>query len=219
MVQVIKTGRTCFVKELLRHGLPILPVYVYEATKAHAKGILGSFLENGWDINQPMGPMHPPILSNALDNLEMTTWLLEHGADPNRRCDIDFTPLSHAVEHASLPIVNLLLSRGGDVTKGQVLHHAVARESDTVAVLKLLIARGAPINAIMYRDHQPSWNMNFFMGETPLHKAVFLRKIDVIHYLLSQGADLNVRDVRNRTVTQCADEYLQREITKNPRYY
>lgn len=62
MVQVIKTGRTCFVKELLRHGLPILPVYVYEATKAHAKGILGNFLENGWDINQPMGPMHPPIL-------------------------------------------------------------------------------------------------------------------------------------------------------------
>lgn len=62
MVQAIKLGRTCFVKELLRHGLPILPVYVYEAVKTNAKDVLESFLENGWDINQQMGPMHPPIL-------------------------------------------------------------------------------------------------------------------------------------------------------------
>jgi ankyrin repeat protein len=61
--------------------------------------------------------------------------------------------------------------------------------------------------------------MNFFMGETPLHKAVFLRKIDVIHCLLSEGADLNIRDVRNRTVTQCADEYLRRELTNSSQYY
>lgn len=150
--------------------------------------------------------------SNALDDLEMTTWLLDHGADPNRRCSIDFTPLSYAVEHASLPTVRLLLNRGGDVTKGQVLHHAVARDSDAVKVLKLLIAKGAPINGIMYQDHQPSWDMYFFMGETPLHKAVFLRKINVIHYLLGEGADLNVKDVRGRTAIQCADEDIRREI-------
>lgn len=62
MVQAIKLGRTCFVKELLRRGLPLSPLYVYEALKADAKGILGSLLENGWDINQPMCLMHPPIL-------------------------------------------------------------------------------------------------------------------------------------------------------------
>lgn len=156
--------------------------------------------------------------SNALDDIEMATWLLDHGADPNRRCNIDLTPLSCAVEHAPLSIINLLLDRGGDVTKGQVLHHAVSRESDTVDVLKLLIARGAPINAVMYQDHQPSWDVFFFMGETPLHKAVFLRKIDVIHYLLSEGANPNIRDVRNRTATQCADEDIRREITQRSRY-
>ncbi|KGO70384.1 hypothetical protein PITC_014970 [Penicillium italicum] len=216
MIQAIKLGRTCFVKELLRHEVPLLPIYVHEAiqTKTNAKDILQSLLENGWGLNQPMGPMHPPILSNALDNIEITTWLLDHGANPNRRCNIDFTPLSYAVEHASLPIVNLLLNRGGDVTKGQVLHHAVARDSDAVEVLKLLIDQGAPINGIMYQDHQPSWDMYFFMGETPLHKAVFLRKIDVIHYLLEEGADPNVKDVRNRTALQCADEDIRSEITE-----
>lgn len=162
--------------------------------------------------------MTPNIYSNALDDLEMTTWLLDHGADPNRRCNIDFTPLSYAVEHASLPIVSLLLNRGGNVTKGQVLHHAVTRDSDSVEVLKLLIAQGAPINGTMYQNHQPSWDMYFFMGETPLHKAVFFRKIDVIHYFLREGAGLNVKDVRGRTAIQCADEDIRREITGWSRY-
>ncbi|KAJ5209136.1 hypothetical protein N7449_003515 [Penicillium cf. viridicatum] len=220
MIQAIKLGRTCFVKELLRREVPLFPVYIYEAvkTKTNAKDILEILFENGWDINHPMGAMDPPILSNALDDLEMTTWLLDHGADPNRRCNIDFTPLSYAVEHASLSIISLLLNRGGDVTKGQVLHHAISRDSDAVEVLKLLIAQGAPINGIMYQDHQPSWDMYFFMGETPLHKAVFFRKIDVIHYLLGEGADLDVKDARSRTAIQCADEDIRREITGWSRY-
>ncbi|CAI7579169.1 unnamed protein product [Penicillium glandicola] len=220
MIQAIQLGRTCFVKELLRHEVPLFPLYIHEAirTKTNAKDVLETILENGWDINRPMGLMDPPILSNALDNFEMANWLLDCGADPNRRCHIDFTPLSYAVEHASLPIISLLLSRGGDVAKGQVLHHAVARDSDEVEVLKLLIGRGAPINGIMYQDHEPSWNMNFFMGETPLHKAVFFRKIGVIHYLLGEGADPKIKDVRNRTAIQCADEDIRREITEWPRY-
>ncbi|KAJ5163761.1 uncharacterized protein N7500_005591 [Penicillium coprophilum] len=216
MIQAIKLGRTCFVKELLRQKMLLSPLYIHEAikTKENTKEILGSFLENGWDINQPMSRMDPPILSNALNDLEMTTWLLDHGADPNRRCSIDFTPLSCAVEHASLPVVCLLLNRGGDVTKGQVLHHAVARNSDTVEVLKLLIVRGAPINGIMYQDHRPSWDMYFFMGETSLHKAVYLRKTDVIRYLLEQGADPNIKDAGDQTVIQRADEEIQRVITE-----
>lgn len=48
------------------------------------------------------------------------------------------------------------------------------------------------------------------MGETPLHKAVFLH-IDV-HYRL-EGEDPNVKNVRNRTAIQCADEDI-REITE-----
>lgn len=62
MSQAIKLGRTCFVKELLRHGLTILPAYAYEAIKTNQKDVLEVFLENGWDINQPMGPLHPPVL-------------------------------------------------------------------------------------------------------------------------------------------------------------
>lgn len=57
----------------------------------------------------------------------MALWLLDYGADPNKQCSIDLTPLSYAVEQASLPTVKQLLDRGGDVHKGQLLHHAVER--------------------------------------------------------------------------------------------
>lgn len=64
MIQAIKLGRTCFVKELLRYGVPLFPVYIHEAikTKTNAKDILEILFENGWDINHPMGAMDPPIL-------------------------------------------------------------------------------------------------------------------------------------------------------------
>ncbi|KAJ5718593.1 hypothetical protein N7488_004239, partial [Penicillium malachiteum] len=175
-----------------------LPDYLDEAVKVKAYDILTCLFESG----------------NALNDIEMIIWLLDHEADPNRQCYIDMTPFSYAVERAPLPIVELFIRRGGDVTKGQVLHHALDRKSDTVDVLKLLICRGAPVNAIMYKDHQPSWDMYFFMGQTPLHRAVYLRKVDAIHYLLSQGADPNMTNFNKQTVMQIADEESRREISK-----
>lgn len=83
----------------------------------------------------------------------MAAWLLDHGADPNRQCVIDLTPFSFAVESASISVIHLILSRGGDVQKGQLLHHAIERRSDTIEVLKLLLEKGAPINSTMYKNY------------------------------------------------------------------
>lgn len=142
----------------------------------------------------------------------MTTWLLDHGADPNARCDIDYTPLSYAVRYADFPIIYLLLHRRGDIRKGQLVHHAIYRESDTVQVVKALIDWGAPLNSLMYQDDQASQNMFPFMVETPLHTAVALKRGDVIHYLISRGADVNIKNFKGQTVMQCADEHTRREI-------
>lgn len=64
----------------------------------------------------------------------MTAWLLDHGADPNRQCVIDLTPLSLAVESSSISVIQLLLSRGGNARKGQALHHVIERDSDNIAI-------------------------------------------------------------------------------------
>lgn len=141
----------------------------------------------------------------------MTTWLLDHGADPNARCHIDYTPLSYAVRYADLPTIDLLLRRGGDIKKGQLVHNAVYRESDTIKVMKGLIDRGAPFNSLMYQDDQASRHMFPFMVETPLHAAVALKRGDIIRYLVSKGADANIKNFKGQTVMQCADEHT-REI-------
>ena len=73
----------------------------------------------------------------------MTTWLLDHDADPNTRCDIDDTPLSYATRYTALPSIDLPLRRG-DVKIGQLVHDAIYRESDTLKVVEMLVDRGAP---------------------------------------------------------------------------
>ena len=150
--------------------------------------------------------------SNALEDLDMTIWLLDRGADPNTRCDIDITPLSHAVRFADLPTIDLLLRRGGDVRIGQLMHNAIYRESDTLKVVEILIDRGASLNSLMYQDHQYSWNMFPFMRETPLHTAVALRRHDVIRYLIHKGANVKIENYRGQTVMQSADEDTKRVI-------
>jgi ankyrin repeat protein len=142
----------------------------------------------------------------------MTTWLLNHGADPNKRCDIDNTPLSYAVRYADISTIDLLLRRGGDVRIGQLVHNAIYRESDTLKVVKFLIDRGAPLNSLMYEGHQYSRNMFPFMKETPLHTAVALKRGDVIRYLIHKGASVEIEDCSGQTVIQSADRDTRRVV-------
>lgn len=128
----------------------------------------------------------------------MTTWLLDCGADPNRRCHIDNTPLSYAVRSADLATVDLLLRRGGDVRMGQLIHNAIYREfdNDTLKIIEILINKGASLDSLMYEDHEYSRNMFPFMMETPLQTAVALKRDAVIRYLIHKGASVKIEDHR-----------------------
>ncbi|CAG8394471.1 unnamed protein product [Penicillium salamii] len=205
MVDAVRSNKVYLVKELLRCKMPVSLIYVLEAVKAKAKDILAVIFENRWDINMPMSGMDPP--NNALNNLEMTTWLLDRGADPNAQCDIDNTPLSYAVRYANLPSIDLLLRRGGDNSIGQLVHNAIYRELDTLKVVQVqVIDRGASVTSLMYRNHQYSRNMFSFMVETPLHTAVALQRVDVVRFLIHKGASVKIKDCRGQTVLQSADE-------------
>lgn len=153
------------------------------------------------------------VFSNAIEDEEMTAWLLDHGADPNRQCAIDLTPLSYAVESAPIPIISLMLNHGGDIQKGQLLHHAINRQSETIELLKLLLEKGAAMNATMYQDHYPSWRLYYIMGlGTVLHRASELGKVDIVRYLVSQGADPSITDANGRTAIECAERLNQSEV-------
>lgn len=62
MIEAIKRDDVQFIKELLDRGLPMDPLYALEAVNAKAKGALEIFLKTGWNINQPMSELKPPVL-------------------------------------------------------------------------------------------------------------------------------------------------------------
>ncbi|EME80199.1 uncharacterized protein MYCFIDRAFT_177167 [Pseudocercospora fijiensis CIRAD86] len=127
----------------------------------------------------------------AGQSIELTRWLIRHGADPNARCAWDITPLSAAICRGSLSTIKLMLQCGGDTRFGQLLHFAVERGSpDQLAIIDMLLAFGLSVNARMFENCRTSWTYNkpYGMG-TALHKAAELGKLDVVTYLLERGAD------------------------------
>src|SRR3569833_2251776 len=76
-----------------------------------------SFLrENGADFRLPAPGSPGPLAAAAGGNdLDMVTWLLDAGADPNYRCGTYRHPLYNAVTKG-LALVDLLLRRGATIT-------------------------------------------------------------------------------------------------------
>lgn len=62
MIEAIQKDRVEFASLILSYGFPIAPCYTQEATVYRAKGVIESFLKAGWDINQPVDHLKPPVL-------------------------------------------------------------------------------------------------------------------------------------------------------------
>ncbi|RYN85192.1 hypothetical protein AA0119_g13316 [Alternaria tenuissima] len=172
--------------------------------------VLELFLKRGWDINQPMGRIEPSVLSIPLctSDEEMVMWLLDHGADPNSRCDWDLTPTSYAMLAAPLETIDALFDRGADPLCGQLLHHAVLRKtSDALKVVRKIVEKGAPVNEIKYETQRKTYieRKPFGLG-TPLHRAAEFGKKDIVEYLLEKGADPLKLDTKGQTPRYWAEK-------------
>lgn len=62
MMEAIQLDRVEFVSLLLSHGFQITPSYARKATVCKARRVLECFLRAGWDINEPVDVLIPPVL-------------------------------------------------------------------------------------------------------------------------------------------------------------
>lgn len=149
-----------------------------------------------------------------LDDETLTRWFLAHGAKPDAGCGIDCTPLSIAVSRASFPMIKLLFSHGGTVQYGQLLQYAVKRDAaDRLEVIDFLLARGTPINDIMYQNRLTNYYQQRAFGlGTPLHRAAEMGKLDVVELLVRRGADPLIRDARGKLAVERAERNGHDEI-------
>ncbi|KAF2688152.1 ankyrin [Lentithecium fluviatile CBS 122367] len=186
------------------------------AVRARAFEILEFFLGLGWDINTPIYASYVEFSSIPIctSDRQMTEWLLDHGADPNSRCDWDLTPISQAIYAAPLELIDYLFSRGANPRCGQLLHHAVLRDkSDALQVVRQVAELGAPINEIKYETDPRGYSERepFSLG-TPLHRAAEFRKVGIIKYLLEMGADPQKLDSKRQTPRFWAETYGHTEM-------
>jgi ankyrin repeat protein len=80
-------------------------------------GAVRALLDLGADVHQAAAnaakvtALHAAVSANQPQIVE---WLLDAGADPNARQQIDYTPLMGAAANARLDMIDLLLARGAD---------------------------------------------------------------------------------------------------------
>ncbi len=110
-----------------------------------------------------------------------------------------YTPLGLAAFFGREEAVQVLIDRGADidnvmdnVNANAALDAAVA--ANQLAVVKLLLARGAEVNVRAAR------------GYSPLHKAAFAGNVEMLALLLEHGADVAQETDEGRTALDIADE-------------
>jgi ankyrin repeat protein len=180
-----------------------------------SKSLTQELLAQGANVNVKSSygftPLHRAVglinlqIQRDSDYSDVIKLLIDHGADINKADADGKTPLHLAV--LALPytayfgktsdieqiiqLIQLFLNQGANANavdqRGQT-PLTLAVDKGNVAIAKLLLARGANVNA----------GKNWF-GGTPLHSAVQNRNLEMIELLLQHGANVNIKDEHGST--------------------
>lgn len=111
---------------------------------------------------------------------------LTSGIDVNIRDKFGYTPLLRAITKNRFDNVKFLVLNGADIHLKEnlgfdALNTAIYSRSNNFELIKFLFEKGADINTKTKRS-----------GNTPLHHASELGRIDVLKWLMAQGVDVNL---------------------------
>jgi ankyrin repeat protein len=169
----------------------------------HGHTVIRDFLRSGLELDLPEAA--------AVGDVPRLEELL--GDDPKLAAEransrsADGWPLLHlAAAFADEPTVRALLDAGADVhqvsgtpMRNQALHAVLALSKDA-GVTRLLIERGADVNAAQTA------------GYRPLHQAAVVGREDLVRMLLEAGADRTARCDRGKTPAEYAQERGHAEL-------
>ena len=155
--------------------------------------------EQWWSVSDQLSPI---FLAAEYGHSEAVDVLLKHGADSNSPSRYGVTPLHIAATNGHLETTQLLLRNGGNLNSRDIedflpLHRAA--EMGHTDVVKFILHNGGSI-ATRTGD-----------GQTLLHLATCL---ELVSYLIQNGADVNARDHRRLTPLQVAAERGQIDTVK-----
>lgn len=136
-----------------------------------------------------------PTLHQAVrtQDLETVATLINEGIDVNKKNSEGYTSLHLAVIWKSEKIIELLLSAGADVNikndhDSTALQYALNYPYENFDIIKTLIEAGGDVNS---RDS--------IKGSSALHWSVEQNDINMADYLLTRGANVNLKDYKGQT--------------------
>ncbi len=168
------------------------------------------------DVNQKSNRMTP--LGHAASNGQraMIQLLLANGADVNGRDSDDCTALHVAADRGFISVAETLLEAKADVNARDVqrstpLIFAVKHNFEPVSAL--LLAHGADPNLMATLPH-PGYAVNSSELGSPLHFAISKGNERMVSLLLSNRADIELRDPNNKTPLEIAAGAKKTEIAR-----
>jgi ankyrin repeat protein len=176
---------------------------------------LKSLVESGADVNyqDPKYGTTALMLASNYGFIDMARYLLDNGAKVNIQAKNGSTALSGAAQQ-SLELVQLLLDKGADVrlktdegiTAFTNSIIGVLRGSVTTEVAELLLEKGANV------DEAP--DKGGAAGYTCLMMAARNNNPDLVKFLASKGANLNVASQDGATPLSLAEKEDNQEMIK-----
>ncbi|KAH8680795.1 ankyrin repeat-containing domain protein [Xylariales sp. PMI_506] len=184
-IDVIQSGVLDDINEMLADGMnpncytkyqtPIL-----EVSEAGRNDILEILVDNGADLDQAPHQIQSPLVGACWkSNFRMVECLLEHGANPNGKCQGDVTPLSTSARtQGNLQLVELLLENGADIHVGGEYLFRHASWGGEKILARLLAEPMTELQRANYLN-------------TALETASYGCILDLVGWLLDRGADPN----------------------------
>lgn len=166
----------------------------------------------GLDVNHKEDRAGGFVARAASSNrMELTKYLLEHGADPNRNPLADIHPaLNMVVKGNSKEMAELLIHHGAKVNGLGAL--AMAAKFRRFEMMELLFQHGADVNDDAKNRIEECFD--YFDRTTALHEAAKLGHVDVVQFLIEKGANPDLTDEDGRTPLMVAQENKRLEVVE-----
>ena len=159
------------------------------AVRAGHMDAVRALLEAGADVNDTLSDGQSAlVVATANANWELTSYLLDRGADPNL-AGAGWNALHQAVRTRRM---NVGFGLPGPIPEGNI---------DSIDVVKKIIAHGVDIDARMTRNGMKDGQRNRLnrLGTTAFFLAAKITDIEAMKVLLEAGADPNIKSAENTT--------------------